>query len=119
MAVDAPLPDDVETLKAMLLAEREAYRAELREQALRIEQLKQRIAKLQHERFGQSSERRALLEQLELQRARGRPGPGRDAAGDRRTAERGSTALYAPQAGPPAVARSPAARACRLSSAAR
>ena len=44
MAVDAPLPDDVETLKAMLLAEREAYRAELREQALRIEQLKQRIA---------------------------------------------------------------------------
>ncbi|HKH67323.1 MAG TPA: IS66 family transposase [Reyranella sp.] len=67
MAVDAPLPDDVETLKAMLLAEREAYRAELREQALRIEQLKQRIAKLQHERFGQSSERRALLEQLELQ----------------------------------------------------
>ena len=51
----------------MLLAEREAYRAELREQALRIEQLMQRIAKLQHERFGQSSERRALLEQLELQ----------------------------------------------------
>ncbi len=67
MSVDAPLPDDVEALKAMLLAEREAYRAELREQALRIEQLKQRIAKLQHERFGQSSERRALLEQLELQ----------------------------------------------------
>jgi transposase len=67
VSVDAPLPDDVEALKAMLLAEREAYRAELREQALRIEQLKQRIAKLQHERFGQSSERRALLEQLELQ----------------------------------------------------
>lgn len=51
----------------MLLAKREAYRAELREQALRIEQLRQRIAKLQHDRFGQSSERRALLEQLELQ----------------------------------------------------
>ena len=51
----------------MLLAEREAYRAELSAQALRIEQLKQRIAKLQHERFGQSSERRALLDQLELQ----------------------------------------------------
>jgi hypothetical protein len=32
VVVDAPLPDDVETLKAMLLAEREAYRAELREQ---------------------------------------------------------------------------------------
>jgi transposase len=67
VVVDAPLPDDVNALKAMLLAEREAYRAELREQALRIEQLKQRIAKLQHERFGQSSERRALLAQLELQ----------------------------------------------------
>lgn len=66
-AADPSLPDDVETLKAMLLAEREAYRAELREQALRIEQLKQRIARLQHDRFGQSSERRALLEQLELQ----------------------------------------------------
>jgi transposase len=64
---DDPLPDDVETLKAMLLAERTAYRAELRDQALRIKQLKHRIAKLQHERFGQSSERRALLAQLELQ----------------------------------------------------
>jgi hypothetical protein len=31
------------SLKAMLLIEREAYRAELREQALRIEQLKQRL----------------------------------------------------------------------------
>ena len=64
---DAPLPDDVEALKAILLAERAAYRAELREQALRIEQLRQRIAKLQHDRFGQSPERRALLDQLELQ----------------------------------------------------
>ena len=67
MAVDAPLPDDVETLKAMLLAERAAHRTELREQALHIEQLKQTIARLRHDRFGQSSERRALLEQLELQ----------------------------------------------------
>ena len=62
-----PLPDDVETLKAMLLAERQAYGAKVRDQALQIEQLKHRIAKLQHERFGQSSERRALLDQLELQ----------------------------------------------------
>ncbi|MCW5686891.1 MAG: transposase, partial [Pseudolabrys sp.] len=54
-------------MKAMLLAERQAYRAELRDQALLIEKLKQRIARLQHERFGQSSERRALLDQLELQ----------------------------------------------------
>jgi transposase len=62
-----PLPNDIEALKAILLAERLAHRIELRDQALLIEKLKQRIAKLQHERFGQSSERRALLDQLELQ----------------------------------------------------
>ena len=64
---DAPLPDDVEALKAMLLAEREAYRAKVRDQVLQIEKLEQQIAQLRHERFGQSSERRALLDQLELQ----------------------------------------------------
>src|SRR5947207_7982079 len=62
-APDEPLPDDVETLKALLLV----HRAELRNQALLIEKLRHRIAKLQHERYGQSSERRALLDQLELQ----------------------------------------------------
>ena len=65
-----PLPDDVETLKAMLLAERPARRtaeAQAHDQALQIEKLKHTIAKLRHERFGQSSERRALLDQLELQ----------------------------------------------------
>ena len=36
-----PLPDDVETLKAMLLAERQAHRAEVRDQALVIEKLEQ------------------------------------------------------------------------------
>ncbi|HEY2756265.1 MAG TPA: IS66 family transposase [Pseudolabrys sp.] len=51
----------------MLMAERQAYRVELRDQALLIEKLRHRIAKLQHDRFGQSSERRALLDQLELQ----------------------------------------------------
>ncbi|MBC8058409.1 MAG: IS66 family transposase [Rhizobiales bacterium] len=51
----------------MLLAERSAHRAEARDQALQIEKLKHTIAKLRHERFGQSSERRALLDQLELQ----------------------------------------------------
>jgi len=56
----ASLPDDVATLKAMLLAERAVHRAEL-------EKLRLTIAKLRHERFGQSSERRALIEQLELQ----------------------------------------------------
>jgi transposase len=62
-----PLPDDIETLKAMLLAERQAHRAEVHSQALLIEKLEQQIARLRHERFGQSSERRALLDQLELQ----------------------------------------------------
>ena len=62
-----PLPDDIEMLKAMLLAERQAYRAEVRDQALLIEKLEHQIARLRHERFGQSSERRALLDKLELQ----------------------------------------------------
>jgi transposase len=71
------LPDDVETLKAMLLAQREALawaearamaaETNARDQALLIEKLEQQIARLRHERFGQSSERRALLDQLELQ----------------------------------------------------
>jgi len=64
---DASLPDDVETLKAMLLAERSARLAETREQALLIEKLRHQIAKMRHERFGQSAERGALLDQLELQ----------------------------------------------------
>ena len=54
----------------MLLAERSARRtaeAQAHERALQIEQLKHTIAKLRHERFGQSAERRALLDQLELQ----------------------------------------------------
>jgi transposase len=40
--------------------------AELRARELVIEQMKYTIAKLKHERFGQSSERSAVLEQLEL-----------------------------------------------------
>jgi transposase len=64
------LPDDVATLKAMVLAaETRACNAEAeaRARALLIEQMKFTIAKLRHERFGQSSERSAVLEQLELQ----------------------------------------------------
>jgi transposase len=67
-----PLPDDIETLKALLLAERAARmsaEAEARGRALEIEKLKFIIAKLRHERYGQSAERGALLEQLELQLA--------------------------------------------------
>ena len=72
MSTDDSLPDDVATLKAMLLAERAARTAaEVASQALAlmIEKLKFAIAKLRHERFGQSSERAALIEQLELQLA--------------------------------------------------
>src|SRR6202521_2638952 len=66
------LPDDVATLKAMLIAERAARmaaEADARNRALLIEKLKYTIAKLRHEQFGQSSERGAILEQLELQLA--------------------------------------------------
>ena len=69
---DEPLPNDIETLKAMLLAERATrlvMEAEAKARTLLIEQMKFIIAKLRHERFGQSSERGALLEQLELQLA--------------------------------------------------
>src|SRR5260370_22915830 len=64
------LPKDVATLQAMLLTERAARLAaesEAKLRALQIEQLKYTIAKLRHQKFGQSSERGAILEQLELQ----------------------------------------------------
>jgi transposase len=73
------LPDDIATLKAMVIAaqaarlEAEAMarnaEAEVRARELVIEQMKFAIAKLRHERFGQSSERSAVLEQLELRLA--------------------------------------------------
>src|SRR5262249_57153956 len=51
-----------------LVAEAKAQNAEAeaRHRALLIEQMKFTIAKLRHEKFGPSSERGALLEQLEL-----------------------------------------------------
>src|SRR5260370_39486972 len=64
------LPKDVATLQAMLLTERAAWLAaesEAKLRALQIEKLKYTIAKLRHEQYGQSSERGAILEQLELQ----------------------------------------------------
>jgi len=72
MSTDDSLPDDVTTLKAMLLSERAARmaaEAEAQSRALLIEKLKFTIAKLRHERFGQSSERGVVIEQLELQLA--------------------------------------------------
>src|SRR5438132_892027 len=72
MGADDSLPDDVTTLKAMLRAERTARlaaEADAQAQTLLIEKLKLTIRKLRHERFGQSSERGAILDQLELQLA--------------------------------------------------
>jgi len=64
MALDpSQLPDDIAALKAMLIvADKHA-----RDLDGEIEILKLTIAKLQHERFGPSSERARLLDQLELQ----------------------------------------------------
>jgi transposase len=70
----AAIPLDIAALRALLLqretehaAELQAARAGLREQVLRNEQLKLRLAKLLRERFGTSSEKlRTAIEQLEL-----------------------------------------------------
>src|SRR3954470_24676891 len=70
MSADDSLPDDVITLKAMLRSERAARlaaEAEAHARTLLIEKLKLTIKKLRHGQFGQSSERGALLDQLELQ----------------------------------------------------
>ena len=72
MGADDSLPDDVTTLHAMLRAERAARlaaEAETQANTLLIEKLKLMIRKLRHEQFGQSSERSAFLDQLELQLA--------------------------------------------------
>ena len=58
----------IATREALLAAEARASAAESEAQhrALLIEKLKYTIAKLRHDKFGQSSERGAILEQLEL-----------------------------------------------------
>jgi transposase len=65
MSPDDSLPADLAGAHAMILAQRAA----LLDRTLLIEKLKFMIAKLRHERFGQSSERSAILDQLELQLA--------------------------------------------------
>ena len=70
----AALPDNIRALQVLLLqredahaAELNAARAGLKEQVLRNELLKARLAKLLRERFGASSEKlRGAIEQLEL-----------------------------------------------------
>src|SRR5438045_7382137 len=73
------LPPDLAAAHAMIIAQREALilaeakvqnaEAEARHRALLIEQMKFTIAKLRHEKFGQSAERGVLLEQLEFRLA--------------------------------------------------
>jgi transposase len=75
LAVDS-LPTDLAAAHAMIIAKHEALLAaearasaaesEAKHRALLIEKLKYTIAKLRREKFGQSSERGAILEQLEL-----------------------------------------------------
>jgi transposase len=77
MSIDDSLPTELASAHALIMAQREALVAaqarataaesEAQYRALLIEKLKYTIRKLRHERFGQSSERGALLEQLELQ----------------------------------------------------
>ena len=79
MSIDDSLPTDLASAHALIIAQRQALSAaELRAtaaeseaqcRALLIEKLKFTIRKLRHDRFGQSSERGALLDQLELQLA--------------------------------------------------
>jgi transposase len=78
MAIDS-LPSDLATAHALILAQRDALleaearassaEAEAQSSALLIEKMKFVIAKLKHEQYGQSSERSAFLEQLELRLA--------------------------------------------------
>ena len=79
MSIDDSLPTDLASAHALIIAQRQALSAaemrataaesEAQYRALLIEKLKFTIRKLRHERFGQSSERGALLDQLELQLA--------------------------------------------------
>ena len=79
MSNDNSLPTDLASAHALIIAQRQALSAaqarataaesEAQYRALLIEKLKYTIKKLRHEQFGQSSERSALLDQLELQLA--------------------------------------------------
>jgi len=72
MSNNDSLPTDLASAHALIIAQRAALSEAQREaqhRALLIDKLKYTIRKLRHERFGQSSERGALLDQLELQLA--------------------------------------------------
>ena len=79
MSIDDSLPTDLASAHALIIAQRQALSAaerrataaesEAQYRALLIEKQKFTIRKLRHDQFGQSSERGALLDQLELQLA--------------------------------------------------
>jgi len=79
MSLDDSLPTDLASAHALIMAQRQALSAaqerataaenEAHYRGLLIEKLKFTIRKLRHDRFGQSSERGTLLDQLELQLA--------------------------------------------------
>jgi transposase len=79
MELGDSLPTDLASAHALIIAQRQALNAaeiraaaaesEAQYRALLIDKLKFTIRKLRHERFGQSSERATLLDQLELQLA--------------------------------------------------
>jgi transposase len=79
MSIDDSPPTDLASAQALIIAQRQALSAaelraaaaesEAQYRALLIDKLKFTIRKLRHERFGQSSERGTLLDQLELQLA--------------------------------------------------
>jgi transposase len=72
MGGDDSLPTDLASAHALIIAQRAALiaaQSEAQHRGLLIEKLKLTIKKLRHEQFGQSSERGALLDQLELQLA--------------------------------------------------
>src|SRR5437868_8443809 len=72
MSIDDSLPTDLASAHALIIAQRQALiaaQSEAQYRALLIEKLKFTIKKLRHEQFGQSAERGALLEQLELELA--------------------------------------------------
>jgi transposase len=79
MSLDDSLPTDLASAHALIIAQRQALSAaqeraaaadsEAQYRALLIEKLQFTIRKLRHDRFGQSSERGTLLDQLELQLA--------------------------------------------------
>src|SRR5439155_10314577 len=79
MSIADSLPTDLASAHALIIAQRQALSAaqarataaesEAQYRALLIDKLKYTIKKLRHEQFGQSSERGALLDQLELELA--------------------------------------------------